>query len=829
MQGPDLSSYHLPVQEALPELLEALAKSRAAVLIAPPGAGKTTLVPLSLLDADWRNGRKIIVLEPRRLAARAAAERMSEMIGESTGETVGYRVRLETKVSSKTIIEVVTAGVFIRMLADESGLEDVACVIFDEFHERGLDSDLALALSLYLRENLREDLRLLPMSATLEGADVSELIGATLVESKGRSFPVSVEHRERPARAAIEPFMADSLINIIRERSMKGETILGFLPGQREIIKVAELLEIRLDETVEVHRLYGAASFNAQKAALKPPEPDMCKVVLASAIAETSLTIPAVTVVVDSGLAREPVFDVASGLTRLQTTRASKATIDQRAGRAGRLGPGRAVRLWREEQTKSLPPYPVPEILNADLTSLVLLLADWGISDTSELNWLDQPPDAAVTEARSILEKLGALESGRLTAHGRHMTKFPLEPRLAHMVIKSADFGAHNTAAQLALLVQDPGLGRRHVDISERLSSLQRSSSGSEKRSKLLAKRIAKLASQRNREAQADHLSDGVLLATAFPDRIAQRSGQSGSGSVRFRLANGRGGEIDPQEPLSKQEFIVVIDMIGRAGAARITSAASLTRKELLEHFSDQIEEVTDSHFEKTTGAIECTRSRKLGSIVLEKPVRVEANRESLPELLLDALRQTGLDVLPWGDASRNLLERLRFLRQCDADTWPDVSEEHLLDYLETWLLPFLGGKSGFAALNDGNLKDGLLLLVGYEREKDISRLAPEHYLAPSGTKQRIRYQDGKAVLAIRPQELFGLDAHPHIMAGEVPLEIELLSPAQRPIQITRDLPGFWRGSWSDVRADLRGSYPKHPWPEEPQNAEPTNRTKARR
>ncbi|MEP0940899.1 MAG: ATP-dependent helicase HrpB [Rhizobiaceae bacterium] len=843
----------LPVSEVLDQIVDSLARRTNLVLVAPPGAGKTTLVPLAILAAadatsDWLAGRKIIVLEPRRLAARAAARRMAQLLGEEVGQTVGYRVRFDNRISAATRIEVVTEGVFSRMLVEDPGLEAVGAVVFDEFHERSLDGDLAVALCLDLQGALREDLRLLPMSATLETEAVATLLDAPVIQSQGRSFPVEIVSRERSPQMPVETAMAEAIRDEIA--GPKTGSILAFLPGQREIERTAQLLEGRLPAAVDLHKLYGALPQAQQDAAIAPLPVGVRKVVLSSAIAETSLTIEGITSVIDSGLARQPVFEPATGLTRLQTVRASQASVTQRAGRAGRLGPGRAIRLWRAEQTAALPIRTLPEILNVDLAPLLLALADWGVSDPHQLSWLDAPPDPALAEARKLLQQLGALSpEGQLTSHGKVMSKLALPPRFAHMVLAAAQVSRTDAerAAQLALLVQERGVGGSSIDLDERL---QRLCQARDKRSRKIMKLSTLLAGSRTKQAvtssdgtgQSPAQSSGLLLAHGLPDRIAQRRGAGPAGTVRFRLANGRGAEIDASERLASEDFLVVVDMVGRAGAARILSAAAFPKQELVSEFDAQIETHIETTFDRQTGTLTATKSSKLGALSLNKPTPMKINADNALPALLSAVADHGLDILPWRSSDAELRQRLALLnhhmgpvgvQNSDSSgaqqVWPDVSDAVLLSRLDEWLAPFLAGAVSLAGLNDGSLSNGLMLLAGHPPAALMEQLVPSHFATPSGSRVRLAYKDNKVVLSVRPQELFGLDRHPAILDGRLPMEIELVSPAGRPIQITRDLPGFWRGSWRDVRADLRGRYPKHPWPEDPLTAQPTARAKPRK
>ncbi|MEL7274325.1 MAG: ATP-dependent helicase HrpB [Pseudomonadota bacterium] len=827
----------LPVTAVLPDILVSLADDPNLVLVAPPGAGKTTLVPLALLDAPWREGRKIIMLEPRRMAARGAAARMAHLLGENVGERVGYRVRFDTKVSKSTVIEVVTEGVFTRMLASDPALDDVACVLFDEFHERSLDGDLALALALDLQAGLREDLRLMAMSATLDGAAVAGLMKAQVLESEGRTFPVEITYREPAPRQSFEGHLTDVVIEALATHA--GD-ILVFLPGQREIEQAARVLESRkLGQRVFIHRLYGALSFKQQQAALKPSAEGARKIVLASAIAETSLTIEGVTLVIDSGLARKPLFEPSTGLSRLQTTKASKAAITQRAGRAGRLAPGTAMRLWREPQTAALPAFDTPEILNADLTGLVLDLAHWGVLDGGKLHWLDRPPAPAVQEARQLLARLNALElnpngtAKALTSHGRAMANFPLHPRLAHMLLKANDLGMPHRAALLALLAQERGRG---VDLTRRADAAQRGR-GLTHADNALPKQVDRLLRHVPKAHEHDQdLADGTLLGFAYPDRIARRSGKTKDHMMRYKLANGRAADLPEDDELAGEEFLTVVDMMGKAGRARITAAAALPKAELEAHFSDQMEERITSRFVLAEKRLECVLATQLGELTLSKPRPVPVTDEAALEALDGALEKHGLALLPWQEADRRLRGRLALLHARLGEPWPAMEDEALLEARALWLHPFMVGATSFAPLAKGDLSHGLMMLAAHTTSREIDALLPSHFCAPSGSRLPLDYGDAAAaahpdfapVLRARPQELFGLDKHPTVLNGKLPLAVELLSPAGRPIQITRDLPGFWRGSWSDVRADLRGRYLKHPWPEDPLTAPPAARAKPR-
>ncbi len=813
----------LPVTETLPALQNALEAPGHAVLVAPPGAGKTTLVPLALLEAAWSQAGHIVLLEPRRLAARAAARRMASLIGEEPGRTVGYAMRMERKVSEHTRILVVTEGVLARMIIDDPGLEGVSAVIFDEFHERSLDADFALALALDVRGALRPDLRLLVMSATLDGARVAALLdGAPVLESAGRSFPVEIRYAERKPQTAVEDAVAEAVRTLLAETS---GSILAFLPGQREIARTQDILSGRLPQTIDVVPLHGGLEPAAQDAAIRPPPPGQRKIILATAIAETSVTIDGVTAVVDSGLSRLPKYEPATGLTRLETVRVSRASADQRAGRAGRTAPGVALRLWREEQTAALPAFTPPEILEADLSGFLLDCAAFGVSDPAQLAFLDLPPRAGLKEARALLETLGALdEAGRLTEDGAAMRRLALPVRLAHMVAMAARQGNAHAAARLAILISERGLGGSGVDLDERLSRFAVERSPRAKTARALADRLARLASDRSdASAAATSVAAGPLLVHAWPDRIAKARGEYG----HFVLANGRGGQLDPSEKLASEPYLVVADLQGKARHARITSAAAVSEEDIITRLSEQIETRVETLFDKEKGLVRQRETRRLGAIVLGERALPAPSGAAANHVLLDAVRTYGLDILPWNREAKGLRDRLSFLHTTREASWPDVSDDALISRLDEWLLPYLKGEPGLSSVSARMLAEGLMSLLPHDLQRQVDRAAPSHFTAPTGSRVPIRYEGGEAVLAIRVQELFGLTRHPTVGDG-VPLTLELLSPAQRPVQKTRDLPGFWRGSWADVRADMRGRYPKHVWPEDPAAATPTHRAKPR-
>lgn len=808
----------LPVTEALPKLLDTLSAGRNAVLVAPPGAGKTTVVPLAMLNAAWRGDGKILLLEPRRIAARAAARRMAAMLGEEPGGTVGYAMRLESRISARTRLVIATEGVLARMIVDDPELKGISAIVFDEFHERSLDADFGLALALDVQGALRPDLRLLVMSATIDGARVARLLGdAEVVESAGRSFPVELRHIERAPGTRIEDAVAAACRSVIAEEP---GSVLAFLPGQREIERTAELLDGRLPDSVDVTPLYGGLDGRAQDAAIRPAAPGRRKLVLATAIAETSITIKDVRVVVDSGLSRLPRYEPATGLTRLETVRVSRASTDQRAGRAGRTQPGVAVRLWRVEQTAALPAFTPPEILEADLSGLVLDCAAFGIADPTTLAFLDPPPAPALAEAGALLSALGAIDAdGRLTGAGAAMRKLGLPARLAHMVVEGGRHGDAKNAARLAVLLTERGLGGNAIDLDLRLQRFRGERGPRAEAARKMADRLGQHATP-----HPYSLSTGALLLFAYPDRVAKARGEPG----RYVLANGRGAVLDAADPLAREEWLVVADLQGAAQNARIASAAAIGEDEVRALLADRISTERETQFDTGRGAVRVRELSRLGAIRLAERNLPAPAGEDADRAMLDAIRASGLGILDWGKGPEQLRRRLAWLHRGLGEPWPAMDDETLIADLDTWLAPFLRGKPTLASVDAQMLSDGLMSLVPHHLQRKVAALAPTHFAAPSDSSVPIRYDEGDAVLAIRVQELFGLDRHPVIAEGTVPLTLELLSPAHRPIQTTRDLPGFWRGSWADVRADMRGRYPKHHWPENPLEAQATNRAKPR-
>jgi ATP-dependent helicase HrpB len=796
-------------------------------LVAPPGAGKTTVVPLALLDEPWVAGRKIVMLEPRRLAARAAAERMASTLGEKVGDTVGYRVRLQSRISARTRIEVITEGVFGRMILDDPSLDGVALVIFDEFHERSLDADLGLAFARDVQGVLREDLRLLVMSATLDGAAVSRLLDdAPVVESLGRAFPVETRYVGRDPRERLEDAVTRVVLRALAEEP---GSLLVFLPGQGEIRRVEERLTERLrDRSVELAPLYGALDAADQDRAIRPAAPDKRKVVLATSIAETSLTIEGVRGVIDGGLARIPRYDPGSGLTRLETVRVSRAAADQRRGRAGRTEPGVCWRLWDEPETRALTPFARPEILESDLSRLALDLARWGARDAADLAFLDPPPAGALNEARSLLGALGALDkTGALTAHGRALADLPLPPRLAHMVIAGARRGAGQAASRIAALLTERGLGGTDVDLRTRLERFERDGQPRARDAKGLARRWAETATRhagklgdgsKTLEPGAD---PGLLLAEAYPERIAKARGKPGE----FLTAAGRGVFVEPTDALARETWLAVGELGGGASRDRVLLAAPLDEVELLAAFADRLT-VEDRVEPDAKGRVRARRLKRLGKIVVEERLIEDAPAELLAGALRAELDRRGLSALPWGERSESLRARLAFLHAQDP-AWPDVSDEALTAQAEAWLDPLLAGRSSLAAIGDAALAEALTSLIPWNLQRRLDVEAPERFEAPTGSRLRIDYAaEGGPRVEVRVQELFGLAVHPTV--GRAPLTLALLSPAHRPVQVTKDLPGFWRGSWAAVRSEMRGRYPRHAWPEDPARAAPTTRAKPR-
>lgn len=828
----------LPIEAVLPELATALQTATRVVLQAPPGAGKTTRIPLALLEAPWLHGQRIIMLEPRRLATRSAAHYMAASLGEEVGQTVGYRMRMDSRIGPATRIEVVTEGVLTRQLQIDPMLEGVGLVIFDEFHERSLHADLGLALTLEAQAALREDLRILVMSATLDGRAVAALLGdAPVISSEGRSHPVDIRYLPDTARGAPRTPEQRTLQAIRQALQEEHGSLLVFLPGEAEIRRVqASLEQAQLGDDVLIAPLFGQLEQAAQNRAIQPAPPGQRKIVLATTIAETSLTIEGIRVVIDSGLARAPRFDPNSGMSRLHTQRVSRAAAEQRRGRAGRLQPGICYRLWGEAEQQGLLAQQPAEILQADLTPLLLELARWGVIDATRLSWMDPPPAASLAQARELLQRLDALDDeGRITAHGQAMAELPLHPRLAHMLIRARGLGHGALGCELAALLAERDilrLPREHADadLTRRLHALhdfaKRQPVADLDRAS--ARRVLEQARQLRRRLALDNAAvdieaAGRLLAFAYPDRIALRR----HGTVpRFRLANGRGALLDPAEPLAQADCLVALNLDGDQREARVFLAAALAREALEELFPEHIHTQEQVVWNAREQAVMASRQRRLGALVLEETPLAECPDELVLPALLQGIRQAGLDCLPWNRELRHWQQRVTFLQRLDP-AWPDLSDASLLASLEDWLLPFLSGMRRLQHLQRLDLKAALEARLGWQRRAQLDQLAPSHLPVPSGSCIRLDYAQGDIpVLAVKLQELFGLTTTPRIAGGRVAVMLHLLSPAQRPVQVTQDLASFWNNTYQEVKKDLKGRYPKHPWPDDPLNALPTRRVK---
>jgi len=845
--GSDRGKPILPIHAVLSVLLTALRAAPNAVLVAPPGAGKTTAVAPALLAEPWCAG-EILLLSPRRLAARAAAERMAELAGERVGETIGYATRLDSKRSARTRILVLTEGIFRNRIQADPELAGVSAVLFDEVHERSLDSDFGLALALDAQAALRPDLRLVAMSATLDGERFAELMGgAPLIESEGRSFPVELRHLGRSAEKRIEDEMAAAIRRALAEA---GGSLLAFLPGVAEIERTAERLEALLPG-VDLHRLHGSLEPGAQRSAIAAAPRGRRKIVLATSIAETSLTLDGVRIVVDSGLARRPRYDRGAGITRLVTERASRAAVTQRAGRAGRQGPGMVYRLWEEAATAGLPRFDPPEILEADLSALLLDCALWGVGDPRELKWLDPPPAAAVDEARRRLLSLGALgEDGRPTPHGKAIAALPLPPRLAHMLVEAQARGWGTTAAEVAVLLTERGLGGNDVDLESRLRRWWGERGQRAEAAKGLARRWLAMIPLPGREglgvgpAEGRRNSDarelaslaptpspslpgrggvGACLALAFPDRLARRRDASGENWIS---AGGRGFRLDPHSPLARETWLAVGEVSGTAAGARILSAAAIGEAQVEALFGDRIESGAELSFDPAAGTVRARRGRRLGAITLSQGQDMQASPDEVAAALVEGIRTHGLHLLPWSDSARSLRRRTAFARASDPGL-PDLSDDALIASLDEWLPLLVAGKRALRDIDPASLSGMLDSSLGWDGRKSVDRLAPHAFGTPAGSSHAIDYEaEAGPTVTVRVQALYGLSSHPAVAGGRVPLVLSLTSPAGRPIQTTRDLPGFWSGSWSAVAKEMRGRYPKHPWPDDPAAASPTLRTK---
>lgn len=842
----------LPIYSVLSEVRERLETDGVCALEAPPGAGKSTALPLELLALKRLQGGKILMLEPRRLAARSVAARMASSLGESVGETVGYTIRFERRVSPRTRIEVVTEGVLTRRLQRDPALEDVSLLIFDEFHERNLHSDLALALALDARRGLREDLMLLLMSATLDFGRAAELIGATTVQSAGRSYPIAVRYAGGVGRSLAESAhlcetrpgeFAEYAARVIRRELAAGAgDALVFLPGAGEIRRVLDRLESApLPDDARVLPLYGDLSAAEQDRALAPEPGGRRRVTLATNIAETSLTIPGVTLVIDAGLERAARFDASAGLTRLVTRPIARAQATQRAGRAGRLSPGAAVRLWTELEERELAPYAAPEILESDLAPLALELAAWGAHDPTTLAWLDPPPAAHYAEARALLQALGALDAeGRATPLGREMARLPVHPRLARLLLAGREWNVPGLSAEIAALLSErdilPRRSREESDASLalRLEHLRadasgRTGGGSLRRIHNAARQLRELvhatpASAAQKAAAPPGDIIGRLLAAAYPDRVARRRS---SGERRYLLCNGKGAALGPRDPLADHEFLVVADADSGDRDARIYIAAPLDRASIEELFADLIQERESIEWNERTGRVEALRETRLGALTLAARPLAEISPEGRARAWAAGLRARGAEGLPWSEVARRFQARVEFLR-AHGESLADCSDEGLTATLEEWLLPFLDDVRSPADLKKVDLTAALRARFAWHEQGRIDELAPETWLAPSGSRLQLEYKGARVMLAVKLQELFGLAQTPSVLAGRVRIVLELLSPARRPIQVTEDLRGFWDRTYPEVKKELKGRYPKHPWPDDPWSAVPTRFTKKR-
>ena len=835
----------LPIEEALPRLREVLTSYASVVLQAPPGAGKTTMVPLALLDEPWLKGKSIVMLEPRRLAARAAAGRMSQLRNENVGEIVGYRIRFESKVSKATRIEVLTEGILTRRLQNDPALEGVGLVIFDEFHERHLHADLALALCLDSQRGLREDLKILVMSATLDGAAVSRLLNdAPIVNSEGRSYPVDVHYLPRDPEGRLPDVVAQSILRALGEH--EGD-VLAFLPGAWEIRRTQSNIEAALkNSSVDIYPLYGDLPWEQQERAIRPGGAQgRRKVVLATPIAETSLTIDGVRVVVDSGYARVPQFDPKSGLSRLVTQRISRASAEQRAGRAGRTAPGACYRLWGETTQRGLIPQAIPEIRSADLVPLALELSAWGEQDATSLAWLDPPPAASLAQARDLLMELDALdEQGHITAAGRAMAQLPLHPRLAHMLRAAEKMQRGALACDIAALISERdilmGEARRSCDLTERLDVLrafrQQGRKGAEARGAdangcarvdQAARQWRRLIGARDEAASFDPDNAGQLLALAYPDRIAQ---QRAPNSPAYLLANGRGARLPEWEIRLRQPLLVAATLDAGEGEGLIYLAATLRAASLPTLMPGHVRSEEEVRWDAEQQIVVARRVERLGAVVLDSAPLKKADPAKLRAAMLEGVRRMGLDVLPWTDDARQWQARVLSLRQWfPEENWPDVSDTALAATLDDWLAPFLENITRRDHLARFDLPAILKARLDWKQGQQLDSDAPTHITVPSGSQLKLEYKPGESpVLAVKLQEMFGLADTPRIARGRVPVTLHLLSPARRPIQVTQDLKGFWERTYAEVKKELKGRYPKHPWPDDPWNAVPTARAKRR-
>ena len=831
----------LPIENSIPSLRRALSGGVRVVLRAPPGTGKTTLAPPALLDEPWLAGRKILMLEPRRLATRSAARRIAKNLQTEVGGLVGYRTRTDTAVVPSTRLEVLTEGILTRMLQRDPGLEDVGLVIFDEFHERSVHADLGLALALDIQTNLRPDLRLLIMSATIDESGISNFLGgAEIVSCEGQVYPVSVTHVRRSPEERLEPLAVRLLRHVAVEE--KGD-ILVFLPGAREILGLERTLRSCPEfDGVTIAPLYGDLDKNAQDAAILPSPDGHRKVVLATSIAESSITIEGVRIVVDSGLTRKPRFNPRTGLERLETVRVSKASAEQRKGRAGRLCPGICIRLWSEEEHRSLAENDLPEIIETDLAPLALELAKWGVSDPASLKWLDPPPKTKFEQGRDVLRALDALDdSGKITSKGSAMLELGTHPRLASMLLESKRLGWADLACELAALLDERDILRqdsheRNSDIRLRVELLRHGSahdgSWDERRvDKDLRRRLLDSSGRLRRKlggtpAQSKTPVDksGLLLAYAFPDRIAARR----VGAERsYVMANGRGARFFNPEPIATEESLVIAEVDDKDRDAKVFMAAPVPMADMEKHFPGHFKTEQILEWDDRTGAVAAVKRRTFGEIILSESSLPRPDPAKCVGILLDVIRRKGLSSLPWSAESENLRARIEFIGKHDAGGgWPDFSDAGLLKTVDDWLGPFLNGVRRLEDLGKIRLSEALTSVLDHRQKEALRRLAPDRFALPTGSTTRIDYAGGTPSLSARVQELFGTRTHPCVLGGKIPVVVKLLSPAMRPVQSTTNLPGFWASSYSLVKKDLKGRYPKHPWPDDPMSAAPTRRIK---
>ena len=834
----------LPIEKHLPELKQALATTTNVVLQAPPGAGKTTCVPLALLNESWLQNRKIIILEPRRLAARAAAYRMADMLNEQVGQTVGYRIRLDSKVGPKTRIEVVTEGILTRQMQNDPSLANTGLILFDEFHERSVHADLGLALTLDMQHVLRDDLRVLVMSATLDGERVAALMGdAPIITGTGRSYPVTTNYLSLAPTSRRNDTVVSAILRALKEED---GSILVFLPGAGSIEYVNTALRAaRLPDNIQVTPLYGSLSREAQDAAITPASAGIRKIVLATSIAETSLTIEGIRVVIDSGQMRIPRFDPGNGMTRLETVKVSRASADQRRGRAGRIEAGSCYRLWTENEHALLEAFTAPEIRNVDLTPLAVELAVWGVADPVNLRWLDQPPTGTFAQARELLTELGAVDcSGSVTDHGRQMAAFGTHPRLAHMMLKANAAGTGSLACELAALLSERDIIpadamqpdrdiRTRLDILHAIAQGKRDSVDIRRANYGACRRILDAARVWKRKLQAKNSpgqSDeaGTLLAWAYPDRIARRRPDS---RTQYLLSNGRGAYFREETPLSDNEYLVAAHLDGGGSSSCIMLAASISRELVIQQFSHQIQIDTCIQWNRTEKVVSARRQTRLFALVLkDEPLRTPDEAQVITALL-EGLREEGMSALPWNKDTRSWQARVQLLQGLPSgtDKWPDVSDTALLETMEHWLSPYLAGITSIARLQKIELHTILQSLLTWPQQQKLDTHAPTHITVPSGSHIPITYEkDALPVLAVRIQEVFGMKETSRIAGGAVPVVMQLLSPARRPAQVTQDLASFWQTGYFAVKKELKGRYPKHYWPDDPLQAEATRRTKRR-